>query len=214
MAKFPEPPDVEVLRQLTPQTLQLQAGTVCSRIFFVGGEWPTRWNRFRQIGPGAGRFDHHLPDTHGQPHDQARGIMYLATGDRAIPTCLAEVFQLTRFIDRHSRDPVLAGFLLQQPLTLLNLRGPFVTAIGASAALHSGPRPRAQRWARQFYLAWPDIDGLLYSSSMYGNAPAVALFERGLRALPQRPLFHRALQDPAIAGVLASTAREIGYGLA
>ena len=137
--------------------------------------------------------------------------MYLATGPEAIPTCLAEVFQATRLIDRQARDPVLSGFTLAAQLTLLDLTGPFATAIGASMAIHAGPRPRARRWAQQLYEAYPEIDGLLYCASMYGNAPAVALFERGARAIPQRPVFHRELRDAVMANILTETGRVIGY---
>ena len=139
--------------------------------------------------------------------------MYLATGPKAIPTCLAEVFQATRLIDRNARDPVLSGFRLAAPLVLLDLTGPFATAIGASMAIHAGSRPRAQRWAQQLYVAYPDIDGLLYCASMYGNAPAVALFERAARAIPKRPVFHRELRDTVMAGILTQTGRAIGYAV-
>ena len=213
MPKFPDPPGVEALAQIARETETLPAGTTVSRIFFSAGKFPSRWDSFRYFGPVAGRFDHHLPDTSGRPCVQARGIMYLATGEQAIPTCLAEVFQNARLIDRHAGQPVLAGFRLAAPVTLLDLRGPYTTAIGASSALHSGPRPRARRWAQQLYLAHTDIDGLLYCSSMYGNAPVIALFERGASAIPFRPIFHRALNDLALANVLTETAQRIGYSL-
>ena len=100
--------------------------------------------------------------------------------------------QATRLIDRNARDPVLAGFALATDLT-------------------AGPRSRAQRWAQQLYAAYPDIDGLLYCASMYGNAPAVALFERGARAIPKRPVFHRELRDAVMANILTETGRVIGY---
>ncbi len=161
--------------------------------------------------PTTSRFDHQIPDGQVRGQVQNRGIMYLATGSEAIPTCLAEVFQATRLIDRNARDPVLAGFALATDLTLLDLTGPFATAIGASMAIHAGPRPRARRWARQLYEAYPEIDGLLYCASMYGNAPAVALFERGARAIPKRPVFHRELRDAVMANILTETGRVIGY---
>lgn len=46
---------------------------------------------------------------------------------------------------------------------------------------------------------------------MYGNAPAVALFERGARAIPKRPVFHRELRDAVMANILTETGRVIGY---
>lgn len=211
MARFPEPPGIAALRAVRPATAVLPASTTVARIFFAGGDHLTTWDAFRYFGPTNARFDHHLPAEPGRA--RKRGIMYLATGAEAIPTCLAEVFQATRVIDRHGRDPVLAGFALRAPLTLLDLSGPFATAIGASTAIHSGPRPRARRWARQLYDAYPTIDGLLYCSSMYGNKPAIALFERGARAIPSRPLFHRELRDAVMAAILTETGRVIGYAV-
>ena len=211
MAEFPEPPGVEALRAIPPVLHHLPQGTTMARLCFVGSEFSTSWDTFRFYGPTTSRFDHQLPDEQGRARVQDRGIMYLATGSEAIPTCLAEVFQATRLIDRNARDPVLAGFALATDLTLLDLTGPFATAIGASMAIHAGPRPRARRWARQLYEAYPEIDGLLYCASMYGNAPAVALFERGARAIPKRPVFHRELRDAVMANILTETGRVIGY---
>lgn len=214
MAKFPEPQRVAALRAILAQTTMFEAGTIVARIFFMGGDYPTTWDQFRYFGPTASRFDHHLLNEQGEPSVQKRGIMYLAAGIQSIPTCLAEVFQTSRTIDRQSRHPVLACFALTKDVILLDLRGAFVTAIGASTAIHSDPRPRARRWAQQLYAAYPTIDGLLYCSSMYGNAPAIALFERAKRALPQRPVFHRSLDDPALTYVLVKTGRKIRYAIA
>ncbi len=211
MPKFPEPPDPAALRRISVETRTLPAFATVARIFHAGGTHPTAWDAFRYYGPTASRFDHHLPDAQGQAQD--RGMMYLAAGDESIPTCLAEVFQTTRIIDRHSRHPILAGFELATEITLIDLCGTFATAIGASAAIHSGSRPRARRWARQLYLAYPQTDGILYCSSMYGNAPAIALFERGKRSIPGRPVFHRALSDPVLANILIETGKKIQYGV-
>jgi len=129
------------------------------------------------------------------------------------PTCFAEVFQDTRVIDRTAKDPWLAGFGLRRSVRLLNLTGSWPTRAGASMAINTGPRPRAQRWSRAIYEAYPKGQGLAYPSSMYGNFPAVALYERGLPALPPAPIFHRPLRDPALLPVLKRVARELGYGL-
>ena len=211
MPKFPEPPDVDALRQILSEPHVLPAGATVARIFFAAGAYPTAWDAFRYYGPTASRFDHHLVDAKGRPHLQSRGVMYLAAGSESIPICLAEVYQTTRIIDRYSRNPILAGFKLAAPVTLLDLRGTFVTAMGASMAIHSGPRSRARRWAQQLYLAYPDVDGILYCSSMYGNGPAIALFERAQRVIPKRPIFHRELRDPVLANILTETGKKIRY---
>ncbi len=80
--------------------------------------------------------------------------------------------------------------------------------------LSAGPRPRAQRWSRTIYEAYPEIEGHFYPSSMHANRPAVALYERAGGALASTPVFHRPLIDPALLSVLASVARDLGYGLA
>lgn len=213
MAKFPEPPGVDHLKQLPPAIHALPADTVVTRIYFAGGEHPTRWNTFRTFGPTASRFDHHQLDANGQPYEQERGIMYLSAGPEAIPTALAEVFQAARTIDRHAGSPVLVGFRLTKTVELLDLRGTFATKLGASTAIHSGPRPRARRWSQQLYRAYPDLAGIYYCSSMYGNEPAIALFERAKPALPGKILFHRELRDPALAAILTQTAGKIRYVL-
>lgn len=211
MAKFPEPPSVEVLASIPPVLVELPAETLLTRLFFMGGPYPTQWNTLRYFGPTANRFDHHLPDANGAPFAQDRGVMYAAVGSAAIPTCLAEVFQMTRLIDRHASEPVLTGFRTCSELSLLDLSGPFATAIGASMAINSGPRPRARRWAQALYAAYPDVHGLFYSSSMNGGAPALVLFERAVRAIPERPTFHRLLNDPVMESVVLQTGHSIGY---
>ena len=213
MAKLPEPPSYAILAQIPPVTVTLQAGKEVSRVFFADKDYPSTWDGFRFYGPTASRFDHHLLDDQGNSTIQDRGIMYLATGSLAVPTCLAEVFQEKRTIDRLSGLPTYVGFPLDAEIELLDLTNTFVTALGASTAIHSGPRSRTRRWTQQLYLAYPNIDGILYCSSMYGNAPVIALFERGQRAVPTHNLIHRELRDAAMASVIAMTARTINYAV-
>jgi hypothetical protein len=211
MPKFPEPLSVEELRGIPLEITRLPAGAEVYRIFFSGVDYPAYWNGFRYFGPTASRFDHQLEGPKGEGLIQERGIMYLATGPEAIPTCMAEVFQTSRVIDRHSKKPVLTGFELQSDVHLLDLSGPFATRIGASTAIHSGPRPRARRWSQNLYEAYSDIDGLYYCSSMNGNHPAIALYERASTVVPTHPIFHRLLSDPVLTSVLIETASKIGY---
>ena len=42
---------------------------------------------------------------------------------------------------------------------------------------------------------------------------AIALFERAANAIPQKPVFHRTLADPAFEEVLKATAQLINYQL-
>lgn len=211
MAKLPEPKSVKELKQIEAKIVSLKAGTEVSRIFFSDGDYPAAWDGFRYFGPTQSRFDHQLKDKQGSSFIQDRGIMYLSTGGEAAKTCLAEVFQEKHTIDRNSKLPVYVGFALGADINLLDLSGNFVTALGASTAIHSGPRSRTRRWAQRLYDAYTQIDGLLYCSSMNGNAPSIALFERGARAIPSNNLIHRELRDSAMASVIVMTAREINY---
>lgn len=210
MAKLPLPPPTDRLRALTPVTLVLPAGTQLARIGFAGGRHPTAWNQFRYWGPTASRFDHQLRDVHGSPHLQDRGVLYAA---RAARTCLAEVFQRSRIVDVHTNQPYLAAWTVGADLTLLDLTGVFATRMGASTAIHSGPRPRAQRWAAALYAAYPALDGIAYCSSMNGNAGAFALTERALRKapFPRTPNVIRMLADPLIADLIDEAAEDLRY---
>jgi len=206
LAKFPEPPPAEVLAETVPEIRRLPAGETLWRLCFRGGRHPTFWNTLRAFGPTGARFDHQLPP----PRPQERHVLYCAAEG---PTCLAEVFQDTRVIDRAARDPWLAAFELLRPLTLLDLTGVWPTRAGASMALNTGPRARARRWAQAIYAAYPDVQGVCYPSSMHANRGAVALWERGAGAVPPLPVFHRPLLDPALLPVLSRVAHDLGYGL-
>jgi hypothetical protein len=136
--------------------------------------------------------------------------MYAAFHPRV---AVAEVFQKKRRIDVSTAEPMLVGFRLVRAVRLLDLSGLWPTRAGASAAINSGPRPRAQRWARAIYEAFPKLEGVLYASSMAGNAPCVALFERAAAAIPSMTAFHRPLADPLLRGFLRQAAVSLGYGL-
>ncbi len=206
MSKFPEPPPVAALAAIPPDIRALPEGTRLWRIYFQGGEHPVAWNTLRHFGPTNSRFDHLLPPS----ATQDRGILY-AGEDGAVP--FAEVFQEDRVIDRRRSSPWLVAFDLAAPVALLDLGGDWPTRAGASAAINSGPRPRARRWSQRIYDAYPAIAGLWYPSSMGGNRPAVALYERAAPALPDRPVFHRALSDPALTAIVLRMAGRFGYGI-
>jgi hypothetical protein len=153
-----------------------------------------------------------LPDALGAPATQARSIYYAATDAK---TCLAELFQHTRRIDRAARSPWLVIFELAQPLDLIDLTGDFATRIGASMQMHSGPRARARRWACELYEAFPMAHGIVYASSMNGGQPALALTDRAEKRgiFPAHPLLHRALADDVLVDTLKAAAYGLGYAL-
>lgn len=206
MPKVPRRPDLDRLRSAQPAWHIVGTGEQLWRVYFRGGEHPSRWNQFRTFGPIDARFDHHLDDS----PSSGRSVMY---GAASPVTCLAEVFQKTRTIQRTHRSPALVGFATVRPLKLLDLTGAFTTRIGASMGLMTGPRSVARSWAKALYSAYPDAQGFAYPSSMHGNAVAVVLNDRTdpTQVLPTSPGFHRTLHDPAMMTLLKNAAREIGY---
>ena len=206
MSKFPDPPPRgQLAARLAPEIKRLRRGTLLWRLYRRGGPHPVAWNGFRHWGPAANaRFDHHtLP-----ARAQARGILY---GGLRVHTCVAEVFQHTRTIERSRSQPWLVGFELARELSLLDLTGRWPTRAGASMALSTGRRDRARAWSRRIYDDYPAVDGLHYPSSMDANQPAVALYERARDALGARPVFHRALADAALNAALGKAAMVFGY---
>jgi RES domain len=206
LPKLPLPPLAPDLARIEPAWRAVPAGTALFRVYFRGGPHPATWSGFRRYGPTNARFDHHEPP----PHAQARGILYAAIHPR---TPLAEVFQARRAINARRDEPWLVGFTLAADIRLLDLMGLWPTRAGASAAISSGPRPTARRWASAIYEAYPDAAGLWYGSSMNGNAPSAALFERAEGALPDLPSFHRALADETLRSFLETCSEALGYRL-
>jgi hypothetical protein len=178
------------------------------RIYFRRGYYPNEWNEFRRFGPlRTARFDHH---TRPQ-REQKRKILYAAT---MVPTCIAEVFQETRTIDRKGRDPWLVGFRLRADLDLLDLTSEWPTSAGASMAIGSSDaRSRTRHWSRNIYAAYPGIAGLLYASSMYSNQPMAALYEKAQPMLPELPSFHAPLTHQGLLTILQFTAKRLRYDL-
>ena len=208
MPKFPGPPSRgQLAARLRADVKVLSRGTLVWRIYLRGGAHPAAWSRFRHWGPVPSmRFDHHSPPLRQQP----RGIVYAAM---RVYTCVAEVFQETRTIERSRNGPWLVGLELARAVSLLDLTGTWPTRAGASMAMSSGRRDRARSWSQRIYEDYPAIEGLYYPSSMDGNQPAVALYERAQSALPGRPLFHRALADPALNGAVVKAALLFNYGV-
>ena len=209
MPKVPRRPSPELLGSLEPEVRTVPAGALIWRIYFRGGLHPTRWKDFRYVGPIDARFDHHVGN---EPARQDRAVLYGA--DDPI-TCLAEVFQRTRVMNRWHREPWLVGFETDKPMRLLDLTGAFPTRAGASMGLMTGSRSVSRTWARAFHDSFPEIDGLYYPSSMHANRPAMVLNERARDAgvMPVQTGFHRSLGDPTILSILRNAAHALGYAL-
>jgi hypothetical protein len=202
VVKLPWPPPVGDLRRIPLERHTLRAGSLLARVYARGGRYPSRWNDFRYAGPlASARFDHHAPG-------EQRGVLYGAISMR---TCVAEIFQGTRVIDRVADDRCLTAFRTTRAVRLLDLTGDWPTRAGASQAIASGPRNRAQAWARAIYDAYATVDGLWYPSSMHGGHPAVVLFERAADALPADPELDVPLMHPGLLPDLTRAADALGY---
>jgi hypothetical protein len=202
---LPPPPPVAELRKIGAEIHVLPRGATIWRSYFRDGSYPTTWDAFRAFGPTGSRFDHHDPPPAVHP---VKAIMY---GADQGPTCLAEVFQDTRVIDRHRDAPALAAFQIEKDLALLDVTGAWPTRAGASMAISSGKRKRAQEWSRAIYDAYPQLQGIRYGSSMNANQPAFALYERAKTAIPAKPLFDELLVLPGLVTLLARAAFRFGY---
>lgn len=182
--------------------LTLRTGTLVARIYARGGAHPTTWPAFRTDGPiASARFDHHVTG-------ESRGVLY---GARDLTTCVAEVFQSTRVVDRISDDRWFVAFRLARAVRLLDLTIDWPTRAGASQAISSGSRLRAHAWARSIYEAYPKVEGLWYPSSMHGGHPALVLFERAHSAMPDDPEIDTPLAHPGLLPDLIRTAGRLGY---
>lgn len=202
MAKFPWPPPAEELGRVRPEHHTLRSGTIVARIYPRGGRHPSAWPDFRYAGPlASARFDHHV-------EDERRGVLY---GGRVLTTCVAEVFQSSRVVDRTAAERCLAAFRIVRSVRLLDLTGDWPTRAGASQAIASGPRSRAQAWARAIYQAYASVEGLWYPSSMHGGHPALVLFERAENALPVDPDLDVPLSHPGLLPDLMRAANALGY---
>lgn len=212
MAKLPDPPSVDRLRELRDpdDVVAVATFTRFARIYRAGGPHACAWNHFRTVGPVAtARFDPHPPTATAAPADSpGHGVLYAGL---TLRTALAETFQAARVVDRHTGSPWLVVFRPRRTLHLLDLTGTWPTRAGASQAISSGRRDRARAWARQIFSAYADVDGLWYPSSMDGGSPAVVLWERARPKLATSPELNLPLDAPGLALPVARAARQVGY---
>jgi hypothetical protein len=208
---------VPSLSAIPPAVHTLPAGSDIVRIWFGRSRHASGFAHFRDFGPTSSRFDHHLPDRAGRPISGPRAILYAidaAADPHAFMSALAEVFQQTRTIDLTAGEPRLTIFQTTRDLFLLDLTGHWTTRVGASASLSSGPRAITKEWSRDFYGAYPNLDGLRYRSAMSGGSSlSLALYERSRSAMPTAPLVDRSLHHAVLRPDLVRAARTLGYSI-
>ncbi len=158
------------------------------------------------------RFDHHT----GRPKEHpTRAISYAAIAwdpegaglvdplDVAVLECFTN-----GVLDRLRGGPRLSVWKPTRPLKLLRLTdGAWLAQAKGNAALTSGARGVARLWSKVIYDAYPDIDGLVWSSSVLPGGRSVALYERALEGIPSSPSSDRALTEPVLQPALGRIAR-------
>ncbi len=190
------------------------------RIYSSQGPYAVTWSTFRAYGPVASmRFDHHPPPARLHP---TRAVSYTAgawTGPEGEVTDPLEVAVLERFqsggvIDRRTDGPRYVLWKPTRALRLLRLSdADWVSRAGGNAALISGARGTARAWSRAIHCAYPDLDGLVWSSSVLPPGRSIVLYERALDALPGAPSSDRALSEPFLQPALARAAGRFGLTL-
>jgi hypothetical protein len=206
VAKLPWPDPAAIADVAAPI---VAVGRELWRLHTPTGEHPLRWDELRGFGPlASARFDPWPPPPTDRAADPVTsGVGYFGFD---IPTCLAEVFQSRRVVDRGA-GVQLTAFTPTRQLNLLDLRGGWPITIGASHLLNSGPRDRCRAWAHAIRAVHPRCDGLVYSG-MAGR-DCVVLYAPPGDVFPPRPSFSRLLADPTIDPYVASAASQIGYGV-
>lgn len=198
------PPSVDDLRTLGCETAVLPAGSILWRVHFTSSAFITPWNRVRTWGPVvSARWEPHpLPEADHAP----LGAAYL--GDDVL-TCLAEVFQQTRFVDVDRDDPYVTALKTTRDVEIADLRGLWLTRAGASAQIALQQKDRTRAWARAIHEAWPDLDGVVAPSAIAGGRPVTALWTDD--PMPAAPEFSAPLKSPAVLRDIVAAAGMIGY---
>lgn len=82
-----------------------------------------------------------------------------------------------------------------RPLRTIDLTGPGAVVVGASHTISDYRKDVTRRWARALRAAWPEADGVHYSSSMTGE-PCLALWRPAADSFPPAPSFARGIDEP------------------
>lgn len=123
-------------------------------------------------------------------------------------TCIAEVYQDTRFVDVDAGAPYATAIETASDTALLDLDVWLVRA-GAKAALAGSPEKAITRaWARAIKAAWPDLGGVVAPSAVAGRE-VVVLWT--VQPFPASPSFSVPLNHPGIAPRIAAAAEMVNF---
>ena len=162
------------------------------------------WNALRTFGPLPGaRWDPHPePATDHAP----LGSAYFG---RDLPTCIAEVYQDTRFVDVDAGAPYATAIETAKDIVLLDLTDVWLVRVGSKAALAgSGEKALTRAWARAIHEAWPDLDGIVAPSAVAGRNVVVLWTAQ---PFPTAPSFSVPLSHPGIAPRIAAAADLLNF---
>lgn len=134
------------------------------------------------------------------------GVAYLGFD---VPTCLAEVFQTTRFVDVDRESPYVTAISLSRDLIVADIDTPWLLRAGAKQQITSGIKDRTSAWAAAIHEAWPDLDGLAVRSAVIGGRDVISLWTDD--AFPSAPESTLPLSHPGLAARISAAGQLIGY---
>ena len=176
------------------------------RIHRVSGPHPSRWDDLRQYGPVSSmRWD---------PHPAPAGVhkgVGVSYASPYLDTAVAEAFQNERMVTL-SGERALVGWVPVRPLRLLGVTGEWTIRNGASASLNSACRSTCREWARIIHQTWPELDGLLVTSTMTGKA-SVVLFTPAASSFPASPALSTTLDQQTAANLITPVASRFKWPL-
>ena len=127
------------------------------------------------FGPGANRAPTYRFDSAASEF----GVLYIAPGlDAAVVETLLRSPQqrMMSLVEIEKRSVSLVG--ADRDLRLVAAHGQYLSQIGATAALFTGPYGPCRIWSDALYLHPDEPDGILYPSRHNPEELCVALFER------------------------------------
>jgi hypothetical protein len=71
----------------------------------------------------------------------------------------------------------------------------------------------ARTWSRAIYREYPDVDGLVWSSSVLPPGRSIVLYERAADAVPAAPASDRPLSEPFLQPALGRISAKYGLTL-
>jgi hypothetical protein len=169
------------------------------------------WHRIHRTHLDPIFFGRTLENRFDDPRQEC-GVLYVAeTLDGAFIETFGRNPGLNTVSERQLRQRSLSRIECTRPLALVDLTGPGLARIGATAALLAGRHDRAQIWSRALWSHPAAPDGLLYRPRHDPSCICVAVFDRAEPAIRSRALGD--LLAPAHGALLGATLRRYDFSL-